>query len=600
MHIVKPEPVARPSEWLAGGGDMGALVRELDWSNTALGPRGAWPQSLRATVNTCLNSRLPILIWWGSEQIEIYNDAYQPMLGNKHPRALGQRGAECWPEVWSVLGPTLKGVVADGKASWSENQRLEVERDGFLEECYFTFSYSPIRLELGGIGGVSCAAMETTAQVLGERRLRTLSAIADQSTDAKTVDEACRLVVRALADNEEDLPFALIYLVQDQARSARLAAATGVSDVDSGSVEANGARGDWPLEAVLGSGVSLIVEGESFERGLGVMRSRKHSPPTRALLIPLSLTGQARALGVLVVGLSPRLPAHGHYRSFLELVAGQVAAAIASARALEAAELRAVMLAEADRAKVDFFSNVSHEFRTPLTLMLGPTEDALASPGRALRGADLEMVHRNQLRLLKLVNTLLDFSRIEAGRAEVLFELTDIATLTTDIAATFRSTFERAGLRFNVYCEPIDDAVYVDRGMWEKIVLNLLSNAFKFTSRAKSQSRCAASGGEWCSPFRIAEWASPRPSCRGCSIASIESRALVHAATKAAALVSRWFAIWCACTPGRFSSKTRRAAGRPSRFRCQPVTHTSRPITSEPRARRTRRCSTPSPLSAKP
>ncbi|HEX7452216.1 MAG TPA: HAMP domain-containing sensor histidine kinase, partial [Polyangiaceae bacterium] len=138
---------------------------------------------------------------------------------------------------------------------------------------------------------------------------------------------------------------------------------------------------------------------------------------------------------------------------------------------------------------------MSHEFRTPLTLMLGPTEDALASPDRALRGADLEMLHRNELRLLKLVNTLLDFSRIEAGRAEVLFELTDIATLTTDIAATFRSAFERAGLRFDVYCEPIDDDVYVDRSMWEKIVLNLLSNAFKFTFQGKVLVTLRSHGG---------------------------------------------------------------------------------------------------------
>ena len=496
MQTVKPEPAERPREWLAGGGDMGALVRDLDWSKT---PLGAWPQSLRAAVNTCLNSRLPILIWWGPEQIEIYNDAYQPLLGSKHPLAMGQRGAECWPEAWSVLGPMLKGVVAEGKASWSENQLLLVERDGFLEECYFTFSYSPIRLELGGIGGVSCAAMETTAQVLGERRLRTLSAIADQSADANTVDEACRSVARALGDNEQDLPFALIYLVDAHAPSARLAAATGVSGV-SGAVatvlgDDGGASGGWPLDTVLSSNSPLIVDGESFQGGLGTMRCRDDSPPTRALLIPISLAGQARPLGALVVGLSPRLPAHEQYRSFLDLVAGQVAAAIASARALEAAELRAVMLADVDRAKTDFFSNVSHEFRTPLTLMLGPTEDALASPDRALRGADLEMLHRNELRLLKLVNTLLDFSRIEAGRAEVLFELTDIATLTTDIAATFRSAFERAGLHFDVYCEPIDDDVYVDRSMWEKIVLNLLSNAFKFTFQGRVSVTLRSHGG---------------------------------------------------------------------------------------------------------
>jgi signal transduction histidine kinase/FixJ family two-component response regulator len=482
MQTAQPdERPERSRDWLAGGGDMGARVRDLDWSETALGALGAWPQSLRTTVSTCLNSRLPILIWWGPEQVEIYNDAYRPLLGSKHPRSLGQRGADCWPEAWSVLEPLLKGVVSEGKTRWSENQRLEIDRNGFLEECYFTFSYSPIKLGLGRIGGVSCAATETTAHVLGERRLRTLSAIAEQSADATTVDEACRAVVAALAENAADLPFALIYIVDDSGRPPRLAAATGIWGVDDfgrDSAELS-ARGDWPLNTVLDSGTALIVEGEAFQHAVG--SAGAGVPPTRALLVPISLAGEASPVGVLVVGLSPHLPAHDEYRSFLGLVSSQIAAAIASARALEAVELRAALFAEADRAKTDFFSNVSHEFRTPLTLMLGPTEDALASPDRSLRGSDLEMVHRNELRLLKLVNTLLDFSRIEAGRSEVLFELTDIATLTTDVAATFRSAFERAGLAFDVRCEVIDRDVFVDRGMWEKIVLNLLSNAFKFT-----------------------------------------------------------------------------------------------------------------------
>ena len=124
---------------------------------------------------------------------------------------------------------------------------------------------------------------------------------------------------------------------------------------------------------------------------------------------------------------------------------------------------------------------MSHEFRTPLTLMLGPTEEALASPEKTLRGDELETVHRNELRLLKLVNTLLDFSRIEAGRVTATFEATDLAALTADLASAFRSATERAGLQLMVDCPPLPTAVYVDREMWEKIVLNLLSNAFKFT-----------------------------------------------------------------------------------------------------------------------
>ena len=145
----------QPRDWLAGGGEMGALVRELDWSKTSLGALSGWPQSLRTTVSACLNSRLPLLIWWGPEQVAIYNEAYQPLLGDKHPRSLGQRGAECWPEAWDTLGPRLERVVSEGQAAWSENELLALDRRGFLEECYFTFSYSPIRHQSGVVDGVS-------------------------------------------------------------------------------------------------------------------------------------------------------------------------------------------------------------------------------------------------------------------------------------------------------------------------------------------------------------------------------------------------------------------------------------------------------------
>src|SRR6185369_10359739 len=130
-----------------------------------------------------------------------------------------------------------------------------------------------------------------------------------------------------------------------------------------------------------------------------------------------------------------------------------------------------------------FFSNVSHEFRTPLTLMLGPLEEVLARPGDD--GAScrelVDVAHRNGLRLLRLVNTLLDFSRIEAGRVQASYRPSDLSALTSDLASSFRSTIEKAGLRFTVSCTPLPHLVYVDREMWEKIVLNLISNAFKYT-----------------------------------------------------------------------------------------------------------------------
>jgi signal transduction histidine kinase len=484
MPTSKPALLAEPArDWLAGGGEMGALVRELDWSTTALGALSGWSPSLRTTVSACLNSHLPLLICWGKEQVAIYNDAYRPLLGKKHPRSLGQRAAECWPETWGTRGPTLARVASEAKAAWSENELLELDRRGFVEECYFTFSFSPIRNPSGEVDGISCTVTETTAHVLGERRSRTLSTLADQTVDARSADEACRLAVSALAESVADLPFVVAYVAEPRTRLARLAAATGVWGTEGavGGQHAVGARGDWPLESVLSAGESLLLEGEDFRRGLGSLRSRDARPPKSALLIPFALSDDAKASGVLVFGLSPALAIDEAYRRFLESIAEQIAATVTVARAIASAEQRTAELAELDRAKTAFFSNVSHEFRTPLTLMLGPTEDALASPERALRGADLEVVHRNELRLLKLVNTLLDFSRIEAGRADVAFEATDVAALVRDVAGTFRSAFERAGLNFDIRCQTSERPVYVDRDMWEKILLNLLSNAFKFT-----------------------------------------------------------------------------------------------------------------------
>src|SRR5512140_1831953 len=165
---------------LSGGGTVGALMRSMDWSRTPLGRPETWPQSLRTTVSTCLNSRFPILVWWGPDLVMLYNDAYVALIGAKHPGALGAPGRAVFPEIWEIIGPMLRGVLTTGVATWSEDQLLLLERRGFPEECYFTFSYSPIRAESGGIGGVFTAVTETTARIIGERRLATLRALAER------------------------------------------------------------------------------------------------------------------------------------------------------------------------------------------------------------------------------------------------------------------------------------------------------------------------------------------------------------------------------------------------------------------------------------
>ena len=206
-------------------------------------------------------------------------------------------------------------------------------------------------------------------------------------------------------------------------------------------------------------------------------------PVTDAIVLPVAGRAEARPLGVLIAGVNPTYLLDDDYTAFFELVASNIGTAIQNARAVEEEKRRADMLAEMDRAKTVFFSNISHEFRTPLTLMLGPLEQLQK---RAEPGAQplVETARRNALRLLKLVNALLEFSRLEAGRSDAVFSATNLAALTRDVASTFRSAIESAGLRFVIETH-LDEPVFVDRSMWERIILNLLSNALKFTFRGE-------------------------------------------------------------------------------------------------------------------
>src|SRR2546430_1149636 len=344
------------NSWLVGGGEMGALIRSLDWSRSPLGPIDTWPQSLRTSLGICLSSRFPMAIWWGPEIVQFYNDGYRPFLGTKHPRSMGQRGDECWAEIWNVCGPLYRHVMTTGDSTWSADLQLLMERDGYLEETYFTFAYSPIRGESADVLGNLITVTETTERVLGERRLRTLRDLGALAMAAKTPEEAAQLAAETLSANDADMPFSLLYLVEDDGRHARLVASSG-----------------------------------------GI-----ESPATLSL-----------------IGDDARWPA------------GQV---VASARAVVVDDLRALE-------------------RLPSGPWTDPPHTALALP----------LMSR------------------EAARARAVYEPVDIAALTADLGGAFRSAVERAGLDFVVECASIAEPVWLDRQMWEKIVLNLLSNALKFT-----------------------------------------------------------------------------------------------------------------------
>ncbi len=474
-------------EWLTGGGEMGRLMREHDWSATPLGSVENWPQSLKTAVRIILGSRYPMFIWWGRELVNLYNDGYLPMLGQRHPAALGKSAAAIWSEIWDTIGPQTDAVLHEGRATWNEERLLVLERNGYPEEAYFTFSYSPIPTDGGGIGGIFCALTEDTQRVLGQRRMRTLRELSTQTLGSRTVEQACQAASDTLAQNLHDLPFTLIYLLDSEDAVARLVGITGLASGSSAcppTIDLTSSNGQpWPFDLVAATGRAELVD--RLEARFGRLRCGVWpDPPQSAIVLPVMQSGQDRLAGFLVAGISPRRVFDDDYRGFTELLAGHIATAITNARAYEEERRRAEALAELDRAKTTFFSNVSHEFRTPLTLILGPVEDALALSDGSLPAPQrerLEIAHRNGLRLQKLVNTLLDFSRIEAGRVQASYEPTDLASLTAELASNFRSACERAELKLIVDCPPMPEPVYVDRDMWEKIVLNLLSNAFKYT-----------------------------------------------------------------------------------------------------------------------
>ena len=468
----------RGTDFLQAGGDLGALIRAKDWSQTAVGAPETWSESLRTVVSLCLASNFPINIIWGAEHTQIYNDGYRDVCGEAHPRALGENYTVTWESAWPAIGEPFERARA-GETSYLENQRMFLRRNGYLEETFFTFSLSPIRDESGGIGGLFHPVTETTPTMLAERRMR---ALRDLSTElARAEDESSFGVtaVEKLSHLEFDLPFLLYYSREAQSAAFRLVAHCGI-DAGLGAsplqVDSDGER-PWPLSPTLSNARILEVTGLASVLPAGSCGPYPE-PPNRAFVIPIAVNG---AVAVLVAGASSRLPLSEAYRTFYELLGATISSALATVRAREDDRRRVEALAEIDRAKTAFFANVSHEFRTPLTLMLGPLEGLLADPAALDHRAPLETVHRNGLRLLRLVNELLDFSRVEAGRAEANYEPAALADVTAEIASNFQSACDLANVALLIDCPPLSEAVYVDADMWETIVLNLISNAFKFT-----------------------------------------------------------------------------------------------------------------------
>nr|WP_246298592.1 SpoIIE family protein phosphatase [Nocardioides panaciterrulae] len=321
--------------------------------------------------------------------------------------------------------------------------------------------------------------------------MQTLRDLGLGTSTSTSVAEAVASACAELSQRPADLPFALVYLYDGDA-SARLAGSVGFDGLHPAApaVLGPGAAATWPRPD--GGVLEVDLHGRFEDLPTGSW-SR---PPARAAVLPI-VQGTQAPYGFLVAGLNPFRPLDEGYADFLGLVAGHLASGITDARAFEFEQQRAETLAELDQARTDFFTNVSHEFRTPLTLLLGPAEDALTDTVHPL-GPDqrqrVEVIHRNGQRLLKLVNTLLDFSRLESGRVEASYEPVELGRYTRELASMFEGAAHRLGLRLEIDCPDLPEPVHVDRDLWAKVVLNLLSNALKFTFEGGVTVRLAAEG----------------------------------------------------------------------------------------------------------
>ncbi|APR78289.1 PAS/PAC sensor hybrid histidine kinase precursor [Minicystis rosea] len=485
---------------VAHAGTTGALLASLDWSATPLGPIEGWPASLAVPVRMVLGSGFPLCLMLGSAPTSarvIYNDAYIPFLGEKHPTALGLTVREVWPEIWDILGWALAHVWHTGQPVTGKDLSLRVERGGQIEEISTSISFSAITDDDGRVSGALACGIETTASVVSERRERMLRVLAEELGAARSESDLHRRIEAALSAASKDIPFALLYLRDRRKATASLRADVGLAGDAPERFRKMDLRDDasseWDVGRVIATGEMAVVRFE--EDALSLSAIALGSAPQSAVVVPVACSAQDRALGALVAGLSPVNAFDEGYRCFLRRVAREIATALVDVRRQEETRRRAESLLELDRAKTMFLTHVGHELRTPLTLILGPVEDMLADGAEPLTPtlrAELDRVRRNAHRLMREVEALLDFARVDVGRVKVVYEPTDLAGLTREAARAFEPAATRAGLGLTIDCPSLPEPVFVAPNMWEQVIFNLVSNALKFTFEGAIEVRLCA------------------------------------------------------------------------------------------------------------
>lgn len=469
------------------GTDTASLIASHDWERTPLGRRESWPASLGTVLRLMLSSRYAMWLGWGPDLAFFYNDAYaEQTLGAKHPWALGRPASEVWAEVWEDVRRRVERVVGTGESTWDEGLFLMLERNGYPEETYHTFSYSPAPGDAPGeIAGLFCVVIEETERVIGARRIAFLrelaAALAPTTSVARVMEAAADVLVAA----SKDIPFSLVYLFDESGETARLVAQTGFAGPHPFTPETLSARAPspWPLAAGAADPERIVLPTDVVWPTGAWKLSPKH-----ALVVPILAPGQTRPAGLFVAGLSPHRPLDNGLESFVQLVVGAIASARVSALALEDARRRADGLAEIDRAKDEFLATMSHELRTPLNAILGwakllhgGSRDGSTDPQQLAHG--LAVIERNAQTQARIVGDLLDISRIISGKLRLTVQRVDVAAVVLAAVDVVRQAADARGVRLEVELPPDTGMMVGDGDRLQQIVWNLLSNAVKFTPR---------------------------------------------------------------------------------------------------------------------
>lgn len=317
---------------------MGARMRAFDWDQHPLGNPSLWPESLKMNIRLLLNSGFPMFIWWSRELYMFHNDPYLPALGNKQEHALGASARVVWAEIWQDLGRVIDDILQGGNPFYADSYLIWLERKGFTEETYWTFSYSPAFDDLGQVNGVFCACSEVTATVLGERRLKSLKDLSAQMSQIQTLEQACQLTCDILFKNQRDVPFCMIYLLNSNASAATLIGRTSNlinADIPN-TFDLTKTDQDWPLASVLYSQQVVVLDCRGLEPycpGINITTGQNMQQVTQAAALPIMRPGHNEVIGFFIAGISPHLEYQADYKDFHALISGQIATSIISIQA---------------------------------------------------------------------------------------------------------------------------------------------------------------------------------------------------------------------------------------------------------------------------